>query len=299
MKATDHLNIPSPLTEVSTSWTKEHGIRLSIKRDDLIHPLISGNKWRKLSGILSFYERESYDSIVTYGGAYSNHLVATAVTCAIMNIPCTGVIRGEEPKTPNGVLKLCSLYGMQLQFASRQEYRETNRTSGIIKNTLFIPEGGACEKGTVGCEDILKEINLDDVSQVFVGCGTGTTLAGMARYLDRLGLQDRILNGIQVLKGEGYIRDDINKLYGVTTAHVYDQFHCGGYAKTNDELINFIKEFSAETGVLLDPIYTGKMMLAIKKLADSKVIKLGEHIVAIHTGGLTGWLGKHDLLWKK
>lgn len=284
------------MTEVKTSWTEEHGIRLSIKRDDLIHPLISGNKWRKLSGILSFYEPDSYSSIVTYGGAYSNHLVATAVTCAIMNVPCTGVIRGEEPKVHNGVLKLCGLYGMKLHFVPRQEYRDTNRTSGVIDNTLFIPEGGACEKGTVGCEDILKEIDLDDVSQVFVGCGTGTTIAGMARYLDYTKTQRTVLNGIQVLKGENYLQDDIKKLYGVTSAHVYDQFHVGGYAKTNDELIGFIKDFTAETGVLLDPIYTGKMMLAIKKLVQSNEIKRGEHIVAIHTGGLTGWLGKHDSL---
>jgi 1-aminocyclopropane-1-carboxylate deaminase len=296
MEILDHLNIPSPLTQVKTTWSEVAGIELWLKRDDLIHSIISGNKWRKLSGIFNHYNTSEYDSITTFGGAYSNHLVATASSCAILGLPCKGIIRGEEPKVWNPVLKMCQLYGMDLEFVSREEYKARNRKEGIENDTLFIPEGGACELGTIGCEEILKEMNLDDFSKVFVSCGTGTTIAGMANYLKSTGTSHLQLCGIQVLKGDDYIANEIKDAFGVTNAIVYDQFHCDGYAKTNDELIDFIKEFTAETGVLLDPIYTGKMMLAIKKLIDSNNISQGERIVAIHTGGLTGWFGKANEL---
>ena len=296
MNINSHLNIPSPLSKVETSWTKEYSIELWMKRDDLIHPLISGNKWRKLSGILSHYNGTGYKGIITYGGAFSNHLVATAVSCAIMGTPCTGVIRGDEPKELNSVLRMCTLYGMRLSFVSRQEYKETNRTQGVIENILYIPEGGACEQGTVGCQDILSEVDLENISKVFVACGTGTTITGMARHLEIKGNNTTQLSGIQVLKGEGYIAKDISDEYGVTSARIYDEFHAGGYAKTNKELMSFIKNFASETGILLDPIYTGKMMLAIKKLAKQDKIISGDKIIAIHTGGLTGWFGKHQEL---
>ena len=292
MSIENHLNIPSPLTQVKTSWSEKAGIELWLKRDDLIHPIISGNKWRKLSGIFNHYNKTDYSSITTFGGAFSNHLVATAASCAILKTPCTAIIRGEEPKVWNPVLKMCQLYGMKLEFVSREEYKARNRKGGIYDNVLFIPEGGACDLGTQGCEEILSEINLDGFSKVFVSCGTGTTIAGMANHLSKNNITDIELCGIQVLKGENYIANDIKELYGVTNAIVYDEYHSGGYAKTNTELIGFIKDFTAETGVLLDPIYTGKMMLAIKKLIDSKGISQGEKIMAIHTGGLTGWFGK-------
>ncbi|MDB4107682.1 pyridoxal-phosphate dependent enzyme [Bacteroidia bacterium] len=291
-----HLNIPSPLTQVKTKWSEKAGIELWLKRDDLIHPIISGNKWRKLSGILAHYDLEDFTEIVTYGGAYSNHLVATAATCAIANVKCTGIIRGEEPKVWNPVLKMCQLYGMSLKFVSREEYKNTNRTEGILKGLLYIPEGGACDMGAVGCEDILAELDLSTISKVFVSCGTGTTIAGMAKHLIKTKNSTTQLFGIQVLKGENYISNDISSQYGITNVQVYDEFHCGGYAKTNEELISFIKEFTIETGVLLDPIYTVKLILAIKKLSEKAIFKKGEKILVIHTGGLTGWFGKANEL---
>jgi 1-aminocyclopropane-1-carboxylate deaminase len=295
MNILNHLNIPSPMTQVKTEWSEAAGIELWLKRDDLIHPIISGNKWRKLSGIFSHYNSIEYSQVVTFGGAYSNHLLATAASCAIMKVPCTGIIRGEEPKELNPVLKMCRLYGMQLQFVSREEYKSINRQRGIIEASLFIPEGGACELGTVGCAEIISELNLTDVSKLFVACGTGTTIAGLASKIINLNLKTTLI-GIQVLKGASYISDEIKEIYGINNATILDEFHCGGYAKTNEELISFIKEFTVETGVLLDPVYTGKMMFAIKKLTKSNKIISGEKIVAIHTGGLTGWFGKADEL---
>jgi len=290
-----HLNIPSPVTQVNTGWSKKAGITLTIKRDDLIHPIISGNKWRKLSGFLQYYDSATYESIITYGGAFSNHLVATAASCAILQIPCTGIIRGEEPRELNPVLKMCKLYGMKLSFVSREEYKESNRSEGLKEKVLYIPEGGASRLGTLGCQDILKETDFSEIDKIFLACGTGTTISGMVEYAKEKQLHFEVC-GIQVLKGDGYIAKEIELEYGIEDITIYDQFHCGGYAKTNGELISFIKDFTYETGVLLDPIYTGKMMLAIKKLCEEGKIKKGEKILAIHTGGLTGWFGKADEL---
>lgn len=290
MKIAQHLNIPSPVTRVKTEWSERAGIELHIKRDDLIHPIISGNKWRKLSGFFSHYA-SGFAAVTTYGGAYSNHLVATAASCAILETPCVGIIRGEEPQDWNPVLKMCRLYGMELQFISREKYKETSRAQGVIENILHIPEGGAGLCGTLGCQEILKETSLEYIDKVFVACGTGTTISGMAQHLRSNAIRPDLC-GVQVLKGEGYIASDIKQDYGIEDVHIYDQYHCGGYAKTNKELIEFIKEFTRETGVLLDPIYTGKMMFAIKKLCETGEIRKGEKLLAIHTGGLTGWFGK-------
>lgn len=289
-----HLNIPSPEHSIHTAWTKAAGIYLSVKRDDLIHPIISGNKWRKLSGIFAHYTTNQYSQLVTYGGAFSNHLVATAAACAILGIPCKGIVRGDEPKEINPVLKLCILYGMELQFVSRATYKETNRISGIRDGVLHIPEGGACAQGATGCSQLLKEVDLNSYDKVFVACGTGTTLAGMATHLKNQ--TSPTLFGVQVLKGKSYIANELKMIYGIDHVPVYDTFHLGGYAKTTDELISFIHDFNRETGVLLDPIYTGKLFLALKKLCENGEIKKNERILAVHTGGLTGWFGKANSL---
>ena len=142
---------------------------------------------------------------------------------------------------------------------------------------------------------LLNEIDLKGISKVFVACGTGTTIAGMSKFMDSTN-DGTPLYGIQVLKGNGYIAKDLQDVYGIHNVTIYDEFHCGGYAKTSPELMDFIKEFTSETGILLDPVYTGKMMLAIKKLCISGDIKKGDKVIAIHTGGLTGWFGKVDEL---
>ncbi|MDG1045859.1 MAG: pyridoxal-phosphate dependent enzyme [Bacteroidia bacterium] len=288
-----HINIPSPISEVSTSWTRQYGVQLFLKRDDLIHPIISGNKWRKLSGILANYHKNAYDSITTYGGAYSNHLLATAAACSIQKIPCKAIVRGESPAELNPILKMCRMYGMELEFVTRSKYQKTNRKLGVSDRILFVPEGGACEEGTHGCREILGEVDLSNINQIYVPCGTGTTLAGMAKYLESKNHEAK-LNGVQVLKGDGYIENEIDSLYGVTGINIYDHFHCGGYAKTTDDLIFFIQDFMKQTGVLLDPIYNGKMMFAIYKLLDQGFINRGQRILAIHTGGMTGWFGKFN-----
>jgi 1-aminocyclopropane-1-carboxylate deaminase len=291
----EHLNLPSPITHIRTSWAHEAGVELWLKRDDLIHPIISGNKWRKLSGILATHASEKYDEVVTFGGAFSNHLIATASVCAALGKSCTGIVRGEESSEWSGVLKMCRLYGMHLIFESRQAYTERKTWYGIQDKKLIIPEGGACLDGTSGCQNILSETDISNFSKIFVACGTGTTIVGMADYISEINTDSELI-GIQVLKGDNYLSNEIKKVYGNKPLKILHDYHCGGYAKTNPELLSFIKSFTAETGVLLDPIYTGKMMYAVKHLVSQNKIKRGEKVLAIHTGGLTGWLGKCDVL---
>jgi 1-aminocyclopropane-1-carboxylate deaminase len=290
-----HLNIPSPMHKVSVDWAEASGVELWIKRDDLIHPIISGNKWRKLSGILNANDANEIDTITTYGGAFSNHLVATACTASILGKKSKAIVRGERPKNLNGVLKLCEFYGMELHFVKRSTYRNINRRNGLENGELFVPEGGASTGGTVGCEEILREMDLNGVSKVYVACGTGTTLAGMLKVKSQNAIDSKII-GVQVLKGENYIKNELKNIFGIENSEVLDTYHSGGYAKTNNELIYFIKSFTKQTGIVLDPIYTGKLMMAVKDQIDKGVIKRAEKVVAVHTGGLTGWFGKADLL---
>ncbi len=298
MNIEEHLNIPSPVTQIETDWSKEGNVEISLKRDDLIHPIISGNKWRKLSGILKTHKAGTYNKVVTFGGAYSNHLLATACVSSILGVASKGLVRGEEPKQKNTVLLMCELYGMELEFLSREDYKLRCREHGVNNQTLFIPEGGACEQGTLGCEAILDEVELDSYTHVYVSCGTGTTIAGMAKSILKSTNNSIKLYGVQVLKGVGYIQEELKQHFEISNATILDEHHCGGYAKSTLELDEFIKDFVKQTGVLLDPIYTAKLMLAIKKQIENGDLKKESKVLAIHTGGLTGWFGKSSSLFK-
>lgn len=280
--------LPSLEHRVLVDWATANEIELFIKRDDLIHPIISGNKWRKLKGHLNHFTPTDYDEICTYGGAFSNHLVATAAACAWLKIPCLGKIRSHQNPLQNPILDLCQLYGMRLEFLTPNIYTEEKETSGIFERILHIPEGGAGTLGTIGTQEIITELE-QTYDHVFVACGTGTTLAGMAKAMDNNATQ---LHGIQVLKGEKYIQQVLAQDYQITQVQFHDNYHFGGYAKTPPELIHFVKDFAQQTGILLDPVYTGKMLYAIRDLALQNHFSKNQKILAIHTGGLTGWIGK-------
>lgn len=280
--------IPSLEHRVLIDWATAAEIELFIKRDDLIHPIISGNKWRKLKGHLNHFSPSDYDQICTYGGAFSNHLVATAAACASLQIPCIGKIRSYQNTLQNPILDLCQLYGMRLEFLIPNIYTNEKEISGISERILYIPEGGAGALGTIGTQEIITELE-QTYDHVFVASGTGTTLAGMAKAMDHNATQ---LHGIQILKGEKYIQKVLAQNYQITQVHFHDNYHFGGYAKTTPELIHFVKDFAQQTGILLDPIYTGKMLFAIRDLALQNHFPKNQKILAIHTGGLTGWVGK-------
>ncbi|WP_316815887.1 1-aminocyclopropane-1-carboxylate deaminase/D-cysteine desulfhydrase [Pedobacter nyackensis] len=269
-----------------------------VKRDDLIDPYISGNKWRKLKYILAYAVLHYKNHLVTFGGAYSNHLVATAAACAKKGLKSTAFVRGDAAECWNNeMLMLCKLFGMQLIFTDRLSYKNKpalfESHFGEDNNTLFVDEGGASHEAVKGCAEIIAELPAD-VDHLFCAAGTGTTAAGLLTGIHQQKLKTQ-LHVIPVLKGGAFIADEINKYTGNTDQLVlHTDHHFGGYAKTTPILIDFIKKFTAKEGFLIDPVYTGKMFYAIDHLIAAQYFKPTDKIVALHTGGLLGLMGMKD-----
>lgn len=289
------LEIYSPVHQIKNNLFDEQGLSVYIKRDDLIHPLISGNKWRKLKYILKKISAENKNHLVTFGGAYSNHLLATAAVAAKYGFKSTGIVRGEE--ITNDTLFLCKLHGMELVFVDRESYRHKEKLFdkyfGDNADAFFINEGGVSTQGAQGCAELVDELT-ETYDHIFCACGTGTTAAGIINGIQNHKLSTEF-NAIPVFKNGDFMRDEIDKyLTAPASYHLYTDYHFGGYAKTNNELISFVKTFVAATGILIEPIYTAKMLYAIYDLAAKGHFKYGSKILAIHTGGLIGLLGTKD-----
>ncbi|MES2828718.1 MAG: pyridoxal-phosphate dependent enzyme [Bacteroidota bacterium] len=288
-------NIFSPLQKLKHPSREQ----ILVKRDDLIDPFISGNKWRKLKYILQHAQDTHKNHLVTFGGAYSNHLVATAAASARSGLKSTAFVRGEE--VTNEMLVLCKLFGMQLIFVSREAYREKellfDKYFSHNDNAYFIHEGGASQEGVRGCAEIVSELPKD-TDHLFCAAGTGTTAAGLLKGIHENGLKT-ILHVIPVLKGGDFIAEDIMKHTDtLSQCELHTEYHFGGYAKTTPTLIEYIKKFTSEEGILIDPVYTAKMFYTIDDLISNGTFKAEEKIVALHTGGLLGIMGMTDKLYK-
>ena len=284
----------SPLTQVNDeAFTRQH-VELWIKRDDLLHPVISGNKWRKLKFILNHALNLGADTIVSMGGAYSNHLHALAFAGRCLDLKTIGYVRGERPKDLNPTLLDLLDWGMELRFVSRGDYRQL-RAYGtydglpdLREGQYWLPEGGRAELALQGVAEIAGEIDKDyDV--LAVACGTGTTLAGLiaAKPPNATAL------GFSALKGAAFLNDDVRQLLANSQSGQGDwrillDYHCGGFGKTTPALLDFIGQFQARHGVPLEPVYTGKMLYGIYDLMRQGCFKPGQRIVALHTGGLQG-----------
>ena len=289
------LDIYSPVQQIHDQLFVDKGIQVFIKRDDLIHPIISGNKWRKLKYLLVKAQALNKTHLVTFGGAYSNHLLATAGAGAKFGFKTTGIVRGE--KVDNDTLFMCRLHGMSLIFTDRDSYRDKpalfEKFFGDDEQAFFIDEGGASPEAARGCSELIGELT-EAYDHIFAACGTGTMSAGIINGLTQL-KQPTIFNGVPVFKNGGFIKSEIDKLLiKAADYQLHTDYHFGGYGKVNNDLITFIKAFVAETGVLIDPIYTGKMLYAIYDLAKKDHFKPGTKILAIHSGGIWGLLGMKD-----
>jgi len=289
------LEIYSPVQQLHDNVFEERGLQVFIKRDDLIHPIISGNKWRKLKYVLKQAQAEHKMHLVTFGGAYSNHLLATSAAAVKFGFRSTGIVRGEEVN--NDTLFLCRLHGMQLIFTDRESYRDKpdlfEKYFGNDPDAFFIDEGGASALGVKGVSELVDELAVP-YDHIFCACGTGTTAAGIINGLNAHH-SDTIFHGIPVLKNGEFLRIEIDKYLDKPFEYeLHTDYHFGGYAKTTDELIRFIKQFTSTTGIMIDPVYTGKMMYAIYDLAGKNYFPEGSKILAIHTGGTWGLLGMKD-----
>ncbi|NTE00508.1 pyridoxal-phosphate dependent enzyme [Agrobacterium tumefaciens] len=268
---------------------------LFVKRDDLIDPYISGNKWRKLKYILQKAKAEQKKHLVTFGGAYSNHLVATAAAAARFGLKATAFVRGEE--VSNEMLLICSLYGMNLIFVDRESYKNKvelyEQYFGSNDSAYFIDEGGASAEAVQGCSEIILELT-ETYDHIFVAAGTGTTAAGLLKGIQDAGFNTK-LHVVPILKGGSFIADEM-AAYTALSNHLilHTDYHFGGYAKTTPELVAFIKKFTSTTGILIDPVYTAKMFYSIIDLCAQNQILSTDKILAIHTGGLLGLLGMKE-----
>ncbi|MCB0481712.1 MAG: pyridoxal-phosphate dependent enzyme [Flavobacteriales bacterium] len=286
--------------QLESDFLAEHRVQLFLKRDDLIHPEVSGNKWRKLE--LNITKAQEFDlPILTFGGAYSNHIAATAAACHHRGIACIGMIRGEEHDGLNPTLSLASKLGMQLHFISREEYGYKAEEAYIrqLKDNLgafhLVPEGGANFLGVMGCTSIIKELPKPfDI--LCVAGGTGTTAAGML-----LGLKaNQRLELYPALKGGEFLQKSIAQLLEYSLFEemavnetlenliIVSDYHFGGYAKINAELVDFTQHFFNEYSVPLDLIYTSKMMFGLFDRISKGLYNKGTSIIAVHTGGLQG-----------
>jgi 1-aminocyclopropane-1-carboxylate deaminase len=289
------LEIFSPVHQIHDQLFDDKGLKVFIKRDDVIHPIISGNKWRKLKYILKQAQAENKSHLVTFGGAYSNHLLATAAAAARFGFKSTGFVRGEEVN--NDTLFLCRLHGMDLQFTDRQSYRDKQtlfkKYFGNNTDAYFIDEGGSGADGSKGCAELITELP-EVYDHIFCACGTGTTAAGIINGISTHGLKTRF-NAVPVFKNGDFMRNEIEQLLiEPTDFTLHTTYHFGGYGKTTGELIDFIKQFVAHTGILIEPVYTGKLLYAVYDLATKDYFKPGDKILAIHSGGIWGLLGMKE-----
>ncbi len=286
---------PSPVERIPSSLMDRKGIVIYIKRDDLIHPLIMGNKWRKLKFNIQYAKDRGFDTIATYGGAYSNHIIAVASACELYGLKSIGIIRGNElNQDSNPTLKLSAKKGMHMVFVNRQDYLllKNNQTLPYMTNkrVLILPEGGTNELAIRGCEEVLEEIDFP-FDTMCCPYGTGGTAAGLLSALPN----ERNLWIFSSLKGDQQ-GDEFSKLLETHSIEkmnyrFFPENHFGGYAKFKPELIDFINSFYSEFRILLDPIYTGKMFFSVWELAKNDQIAPNSRLLLIHTGGLQGIAG--------
>lgn len=285
--------LPSPLQDVTDDRFERHGVRLLLKRDDLIHPDLIGNKWRKLAPNL---ERAAGRTIVTFGGAYSNHLRATAAAGRLLGLPTVGVVRGDElagrPLNPS--LARCAADGMRLHFVDRSTYRRKTEPEVLTRlldavgaeDAYVVPEGGSNAAAVRGCRALGEELrDHGGVDVAALACGTGGTLAGLAAGL---GPGRRAL-GIPVLKG-GFLGEEIRALqqeaFGGRRGEwrLDERFHFGGYARVPPELDAFAEDFERRHGVPVERLYVAKSLYALVALAEEGAFPRGTRLAAVVTG---------------
>ena len=276
-----------------------------LKREDLIHPTISGNKWRKLKYNLVEACDSGNDTLLTFGGAYSNHIHAVSSASKIFDFKSIGVIRGEQYLPLNPTLNFASNNGMRLHYVNRENYRKktekafTKELNNLFGSFYLIPEGGTNKLAVKGCTEIIQQINID-YDFIATACGTGGTISGLICGLE--GKKNVI--GIPVLKGGGFLNEDISHLVKTYSNQNYTNwslnlnYHFGGYAKISKNLILFMNEFEKTNHIRLDPVYTAKLLFGINSMILNNEFPGGSTIIVLHTGGLQGISGMQNKIDK-
>lgn len=269
-------------------------VSVSVLRLDKIHPLVSGNKLFKLHYFLEEALQSDYKTILSFGGAYSNHLAAMAFACKVLNLKCVGIVRGERPEKLSSTLQQCIADGMLLKFVSRQEYdgKENlvfiNNLKTEFGDCIVVPEGGYHRLGAKGASLIYDLIKDDPYTHICMALGTATTLAGMLLAAK----PNQTVIGIPVLKGLTDNKERIKQLTGkqedFKNLEIFDDYHFGGYAKKTKILTDFMNRCWQQYHVPLDFVYTAKMLYGIIDSIEKNKFKKGSKIICLHTGGLQG-----------
>ncbi|MBK9735673.1 MAG: pyridoxal-phosphate dependent enzyme [Saprospiraceae bacterium] len=291
------LQLPSPIEHISSALIDQKNIKLMVKRDDMIHPWLSGNKWRKLKYNLNYAMSNDISTIVTFGGAFSNHLYATAGACALLNVKSVGIVRGEIDFN-NPTIQFCKDRGMTLFPLSRSSYREkvlSTEVKNILaaySDALVIPEGGANELAMQGVAEIWDELKLQLPAMpdyIVLPVGTGTTTAGLLGS----NMFHTSIIAISVLK-TGHLEGEINHLAKNKNSNklfLSNDYHFGGYAKWTELLLKDIDLLEQDLFIPMDHVYNGKAFLGMTDLINKDYFKPGSSILYLHTGGLQGKKG--------
>ncbi len=294
---------PTPLQQIRSRAADGANVTLYLKRDDLIHPQISGNKWRKLKYNLIAAHRQRQSTLLTFGGAYSSHLYAVAAAGREFGFRTVGVVRGEETLPLNPTLQFATECGMSLHYLSREAYRQ--KTDALLIGTLkekygdfhLLPEGGSNGLAVKGVAEGVDEINIP-WHYLCCAAGTGGTLAGLVAGAAGKGQ----VIGFPALKGGGFLNNEARRLLGEfssVTGSAYAEprnlqlqtsYHFGGYARTTPLLLQYIRQFESENGLQIEQVYTGKMLYGVDDLLGKGYFPAGSTVVAVHTGGLQGRL---------
>ncbi len=276
---------------------RERELNVFVKRDDCLHPIMSGNKWRKLKYPLQAALADGVRTIVTMGGRWSNHLHALAYACGQLGLRSVAMVRSDVGEPLTACLRDCRAWGMELRFVSRGEYRQLRESPpdellASLEQARWLPEGGATALAMQGVGEIWDELG-DEVDHLITACGTGATVAGLAANAP---VGSRV-SGVAVLKGEAFLAEDIGDLLSEAGSNrrdnwrLWHDYHFGGYAKATPALLEFVRQSEAEFDLPLEPVYTGKMLYGFMERVKQGAFARGSRIVLLHTGGLQGQRG--------
>ncbi|MGJ8680626.1 1-aminocyclopropane-1-carboxylate deaminase/D-cysteine desulfhydrase [Paraglaciecola sp.] len=293
------LNIKLPSVEQTIQLNSHfpQDIKLSIKRDDTIHPIISGNKWRKIKyQLLEALERNT-THIISFGGGFSNHLHALGYCCQQLNMKFTAVVRGDYSRNPSPMLQDLTSWNTNICYVNKITYQKRN-TSYLAElktqfpDALIVPEGGSSQFALQGVAEIINELH-QEYDYIIAPVASGGTLAGLINAVESRPINNppKIL-GVAALKGQGYLEELVTQLLpqncNNSNWQIIHDFHFGGYAKTTVELIEFCQNFKQQHQIEIEPIYSGKLFFALDKLLQQNYFPKGSRILALHTGGLQG-----------
>ena len=288
-----NFKLPSKIKELKLNINNSNNIKLFIKREDLIHDIVSGNKWRKLNYNFKYIKEKKIKKILSFGGAYSNHLHALSWLAKKNNIKSFGLVRGCELSIENPTLSFCKKNKMDLFFLNRSTYRNNKYNNPIFKkiikseeNVFVIPEGGFNEFGIKGCEEIMNEVN-EHYDIICCSIGSGCTAVGIIKSLKF----DQSFLGFSSFKNNSQIKNIISEKVKTMNWEINSEYNFGGFGQVNNELKKFIKDFKNTYAIMLDPIYTSKLFFGLFDMISKNKLPKDSRILALHTGGLQGLQG--------